>query len=154
VVIKTDFDFYWSIRLSGHNDLIIRFDEEYFVCDSHYFKSFLISKNDRERSPQDLFRDMCVRFVKQIRKLGDSDWTLHLPVDLSDQGTGWLRFDNINNGVSIEYVFGGRQGWMFNFDLSPFPETIDQHDDSVMASGYLPKDFLILHLSRLAGLDS
>lgn len=91
---------------AGHNDLVLRFVGQSWICDTYFLA--LDSELLPEREDADKIRAVLRRLLKQwlsaVENVPDGA-AVYLPYDFSDQYTAWLRC--LRSGDIVEV----RRGW-------------------------------------------
>jgi hypothetical protein len=100
---------------SGHNDIVLRFGGEQWVCDSYYLA--LDSGLLPEREDAGKIRVVLLRLLEQwqaaVARLPDGG-TVYLPYDFSDQCTCWLACKRTGGEVIVSRGWADLEGWSFS----------------------------------------
>jgi hypothetical protein len=106
----------------AHDDILLRFAGQSWVCDSYYFAMDRGTRSGEESSAK--VRAVLHRLLEQwlaaVANLLDGG-TVFLPYDFSDESTGWLRCECSENDVVVS------QGWSTVQGHSIFPSTVGEY---------------------------
>jgi hypothetical protein len=99
---------------TGHDDLVLRFANQRWVCDSYYLVLDRELLPDRENA--DKVRAVLLRLLEQwlvaVERLPDGG-TAYLPYDFSDQYTGWLSCHRSGDEAVVSRGWANVEGWSF-----------------------------------------
>jgi hypothetical protein len=100
---------------SAHDDLVLRFAGEQWVCDSYYLALDHKLLPDREDADKvrAVLRQMLEQWLVAVERLPDAG-TVYLPYDFSDQYTGWLACQRSGNEVAVSRGWSDVEGWSFS----------------------------------------
>jgi hypothetical protein len=104
----------------AHDDLVLLFAGERWVCDSYYLgldRELLPDREDADKVDADKVQAVLRRLLEQwlaaVERLPDSG-TAYLPYDFSDQYTGWLACHRSGGEVSVSRGWADVEGWSFS----------------------------------------
>jgi hypothetical protein len=99
---------------TGHDDLILRFAGEQWVCDSYYLaldRGLLPDREDPEKI-RAVLRRLLEQWLAVAEQLSDGG-AAYLPYDFSDQYTGWLACRRAGGEVEVSRGWAEVEGWSF-----------------------------------------
>jgi hypothetical protein len=99
---------------TGHNDVVLYFAEQEWICDSYYFAldNELLPDIESEEKVRLVLKRLLEQWLEAIRALKVGE-VAYLPYDFSDQCTGWLRCTCKPRGYAIAHGWSGVEGWSF-----------------------------------------
>src|SRR5215470_16626877 len=101
---------------TAHDDLVLRFGGESWVCDSYYLaldRELLPDREDADKV-RAVLRRLLEQWLFAVENLPDNG-TAYLPYDFSDQYTGWLACHRSDAQVAVSRGWAEEEGW----SLSP-----------------------------------
>jgi hypothetical protein len=100
---------------TGHDDLVLHFAGQQWVCDSYYFAidDHLLPEIEDEVKIRTVLRRLLEQWQEALHGLS-TDGVAFLPYDFSDQYTGWLRCTRTQNGFAVTRGWSGVEGWSFS----------------------------------------
>ncbi len=100
---------------TGHQDVVLRFAEREWVCDSYYFAidTELLPEIEDERKIRAVLLRLHEQWLEAVENLKATE-IAYLPFDLSDQCTGWLRCTATPSGYVIVQGWSSVEGWSFS----------------------------------------
>lgn len=99
---------------TAHNDLVLQFAGERWVCDSYYllFDGELLPDREDADKVWAVLRRLLEQWLTAVERLPDGG-TAYLPYDFSDQYTGWLACHRSGDEVSVSRGWADVEGWSF-----------------------------------------
>ncbi|MDL5034574.1 hypothetical protein QRD43_21900 [Pelomonas sp. APW6] len=100
---------------TGHQDIVLRFAGQEWICDSYYLAidSALLPDVEDEQKIRTVLLRLHEQWLEAVCSLKVGE-TANLPFDLSDQCTGWLRCTATSNGFSVIQGWSSVEGWSFS----------------------------------------
>lgn len=100
---------------TGHQDIVLRFAGEEWICDSYYFAidSELLPEAEDDRKIRAVLVRLHEQWLEAVQEL-KADEVAYLPFDFSDQCTGWLRCTATSTGYSVVQGWSSVEGWSFS----------------------------------------
>lgn len=98
-----------------HQDVVLRFAGQEWICDSYYFAidRELLPDVEDDRKIRAVLRRLHEQWLEAIEGL-KVDEVAYLPFDFSDQCTGWLRCTATSTGYSVAKGWSSVEGWSFS----------------------------------------
>jgi hypothetical protein len=99
---------------TAHDDLVLRFASERWVCDSYYLvldRELLPDREDADKV-RAVLRRLLEQWLAALGRLPDGG-TAYLPYDFSDQYTGWLACQRSGSEVAVSRGWADVEGWSF-----------------------------------------
>ena len=99
---------------TAHDDLILQFSGERWVCDSYYLaldRNLLHGREDADKV-RAVLRRLLEQWLAAVERLPDGG-TAYLPYDFSDQYTGWLECQRSAGEVTVSRGFAEVEGGSF-----------------------------------------
>jgi hypothetical protein len=109
-------------KMTGHNDLVLFFAGQSWVCDSYYLaldRKLLPDREDADKVRAVLQR-LLLQWLEAVDNMPDGG-TVFLPYDFSDQCTAWLRCQRSGSGVTVSHGWANVEGWSF------FPSAVGEY---------------------------
>ena len=106
-----------------HDDIVLRFGEQSWVCDSYYLaldRELLPEKEDAEKVKV-VLRRLLELWLEAIQSMLSEGDTVFLPYDFSDQYTGWLSCQLSGSDVLVS------RGWANVEGYSIYPSKVGEH---------------------------
>lgn len=107
---------------TGHQDIVLRFAGQEWVCDSYYLAidDVLLPEVEDEAKVRAVLARLLEQWFQAVQglRLGE---VAYLPFDFSDQCTGWLRCTVTPNGCSVVQGWSSVEGWSFS------PSAVGEH---------------------------
>jgi hypothetical protein len=99
---------------TAHDDLVLRFAGERWVCDSYYLALDRELLPDREDAGKvrAVLRRLLEQWLAAVERLPDGG-TAYLPYDFSDQCTCWLACHRSGDEVTVTRGWADVAGWSF-----------------------------------------
>jgi hypothetical protein len=99
---------------TGHDDLVLQFAGERWVCDTYYLAldSELLPDREDADKVQSVLRRLLEQWLAAIDQLSEGN-TAYLPYDFSDQYTGWLECQRSGGEVAVSRGWADVEGWSF-----------------------------------------
>jgi hypothetical protein len=112
---KVDFSLTFHDNKTGHQDIVLRFAEQKWICDSYYFAidSELLPDIEDERKIRAVLLRLHEQWLEAVCSLQVGE-TANLPFDFPDHCTGWLRCTATSNGYSVVQGWSSVEGWSFS----------------------------------------
>jgi hypothetical protein len=107
---------------TGHNDLVLRFAGQSWVCDSYYLaldRGLLADREDADKV-RAVLRRLLMQWLEAVDNMPDGG-AVFLPYDFSDQYTAWLRCQRSGSGVTVFRGWADMAGW------SCFPSAVGEY---------------------------
>lgn len=100
---------------TGHQDIVLRFAGEEWICDSYYFAidNELLPETEDDRKIRAVLVRLHEQWLEAVQEL-KADEVAYLPFDFSDQGSGWLRCTATSTGYSVVQGWSSVEGWSFS----------------------------------------
>lgn len=97
---------------TGHGDLVLRFGEQEWRCDSYYLAldQGVLAKREDARKVRAVLRALLENWRKAIEGLATGA-TVYLPYDFSDQGTVWLACEREGENLLVRHGWANVEGW-------------------------------------------
>ena len=107
---------------TAHDDLVLRFAGQSWVCDAYYLA--LDQGLFPEREDADKVRAVLLRLLERWLSAAENvidGGTVYLPYDFSDQYTGWLRCQRSGGVADVCRGWAEVEGWSF------FPSAVGEY---------------------------
>ena len=100
---------------TGHQDIVLRFAEQEWICDSYYFAidSELLPDIEDDRKIRAVLLRLHEQWLEAVHGLKFGE-IAYLPFDFSDQCTGWLRCTATLTGYLVVQGWSSIEGWSFS----------------------------------------
>src|SRR5688500_6083286 len=107
---------------TAHDDRILRFAGQSWVCDSYYLALDRELLPDREDADKDraVLRRLLEQWRSAVENVPDGG-RVYLPYDFSDQYTGWLRCQRSGSVMDVCRGWAEVEGWSF------FPSAVGEY---------------------------
>ncbi len=117
-----DFSLRFEDNNTHHDDLVLRFAGQSFVCDTYYFAldPGLLSGQGSANKVRAVLRRLLEQWLSAVENIPDHG-TTYLPYDFSDEYTGWLRCQRLGNVVDIS------NGWAKVGGHSVYPSAVGEY---------------------------
>src|SRR5579872_6698507 len=99
---------------TGHDDLVLRFGGQSWVCDSYYLAldQELLPEQEGAEKIKAVLRRLLEQWLVAVESMPDGS-TVFLPYDFSDQYTGWLQCRRSGAEVAVSRGWAEVEGWSF-----------------------------------------
>lgn len=97
---------------TGHDDLVLRFGGQSYVCDTYYLAldSKLLPESEYTNHVRVVLQKIFEQWLSVVENLQDGG-SVYLPYDFSDQYTGWLCCSRSGNTASVCRGWATVEGW-------------------------------------------
>ncbi len=99
---------------TAHDDLVLWFAGQRWVCDSYYLaldRGLLPDREDADKV-RAVLRRLLQQWLAAVEQLPDGG-SAYLPYDFSDQYTGWLVCQRSGDEVAVSRGWADVEGWAF-----------------------------------------
>jgi hypothetical protein len=112
---KMDLSLTFHDNKTGHQDILLRFAGQEWICDSYYFAidGELLPEVEDDRKIRAVLRRLHEQWLEAIETLKVGE-VAYIPFDFSDQCTGWLRCTATPTGYSVAQGWSSLEGWSFS----------------------------------------
>jgi len=109
---KVELSLLFEDNRTGHDDLVLRFSGQLYVCDTYYLAldSELLREYEDAGKIGVVLRRLLEQWLTTVENVED-DGTVYLPYDFSDQYTGWLCCFRSGNTASVCRGWATVEGW-------------------------------------------
>ena len=128
----------------GHEDLL--FDVRGLICEKYfdtYYFSLAIEPKSGILEIKSAVAKLLGAWMKQVNGLRSGN-IIYLPIDFSDQYTGCLKVENLEDRLLLTYGLSKREGWSVN-PISPseyFHSIIDFEAESITGKSISKIEFV------------